>query len=231
MPHKATAAIFDLDGVLLDTEPLYTVATQAVVGRYGKTYEPEHKRHIMGRSDIEGAHWLVKNLGLPLTAQQYLDNRRAYLEDLFQQCPCIEGARSLVASLRDRGVRLALATSSDGALFRLKTARHAWFSVFEYVICGDDARLTRSKPSPDIFLLASQGLGVSAEDCVVFEDSVAGVEAALAAGMKVVARWQEPVLRNDLKPAHLVVTGYDEIDIGSLFVDLGQTSKADYRLE
>lgn len=231
MSHKATAAVFDLDGVLLDTEPLYTIATQAVVGRFGKTYEPEHKRHIMGRSDIEGAHWLVKNLNLPLSAQQYLDDRRTYLEELFRQCPCIEGARALVASLRDRKIRLALATSSDSALFRLKTANHPWFSVFEYVICGDDPRLTRSKPNPDIFLLASQGLGVPAEDCVVFEDSVAGVEAALAAGMRVIARWQEPVLRDDLKPAHLVIAGYDEIDIDSHFVDLGQHFKAAYRLE
>jgi len=77
--------------------------------------------------------------------------------------------------------------------------------------------LTRSKPSPDIFLLASEALQVSPTTCVVFEDSVAGVTAGIAAGMTVVARWQEPVLRADLLAAHHVVTRYTDVDLDALF--------------
>ncbi len=213
----AAAAIFDLDGVLLDTEPLYTQATQAVVARYGKRFEPEHKRFVMGRSPMEGASWLVERLAIPISARQYLDERAAHLEQLFATCPCIPGAEGLIAALRARGIRLALATSSERPLYELKVKRHTWFDAFEYVVCGDDPRLSRAKPAPDIFLMASAALNVEPHRCVVFEDSAAGVQAAVAAGMRVVARPQAPVTPTDLAQADFIVSGYEQLDLEQIF--------------
>jgi pseudouridine-5'-monophosphatase len=216
MKPRVEAAIFDLDGVLLDTEPLYTIATETVFARYGRRYEPHHKRFVMGRSPLEGATWLIQALELPMTAQQYLDERQHHLERLFSKCPCVPGAATLVAALRARGIRLALATSSERSLFQLKTKEHSWFNAFEYVVCGDDPRLSRSKPAPDIFLLASAGLNISPESCVVFEDSAAGVQAAVAAGMRVIARLEAPTTATDLAQATQILTTYDELDIDRL---------------
>jgi pseudouridine-5'-monophosphatase len=216
MDSNTEAAIFDLDGVLLDTEPLYTLATQTVVAQYGKHYAPQHKRFVMGRADIEGAQWLVENLNLPITAEQYLKERRGHLESLFGECPCVLGAESLVSDLRSRGIRLALATSSARSLYKLKVKKHRWFDAFEFVICGDDPRLHRSKPAPDIFLLASAALTVEPSRCLVFEDSVAGVQAGLAAGMRVIAHLQPPVTSTDVAEAEQIVSSYAELNLDRL---------------
>jgi pseudouridine-5'-monophosphatase len=218
MDSGIEAAIFDLDGVLLDTEPLYTLATETVFSRYGRRYEPQHKRFVMGRSPLEGAIWLVEKLGLPITAQQYLQERQHHLELLFANCPCIPGAETLVRALKNRGIRLAVATSSERALFQLKTNPHSWFEAFEYVVCGDDRRLSRSKPAPDIFLLASAGLDVAPQHCVVFEDSAAGVQAAIAAGMRVIARLEPPTTASDVANANQIVSAYTELDLDRLLV-------------
>jgi pseudouridine-5'-monophosphatase len=210
------AAIFDLDGVLLDTEPLYTLATQTVVAQYGKDYAPQHKSFVMGRADIEGAQWLVENLNLPITAEQYLEERRGHLESLFGECPCVLGAESLVNDLRSRGIRLALATSSARSLYQLKIRKHRWIDAFEFVVCGDDPRLHRSKPAPDIFLLASAALAVEPSRCLVFEDSAAGVQAGIAAGMRVIAHLQPPVTSRDVAKAEQIVSSYAELNLDRL---------------
>jgi pseudouridine 5'-phosphatase len=216
MNRNTEAAIFDLDGVLLDTEPLYTLATQTVVAQYGKHYAPQHKRFVMGRADIEGAQWLVENLNLPITAEQYLEARRGHLESLFGECPCVLGAESLVGNLRSRGIRLALATSSARSLYQLKVRKHRWFDAFEFVVCGDDPRLQRSKPAPDIFLLASAALNVEPSRCLVFEDSAAGVQAGVTAGMRVIALLQPPVTSTDVAKADQIVSNYAELDLDRL---------------
>ncbi|MBN1612123.1 MAG: HAD-IA family hydrolase [Polyangiaceae bacterium] len=181
------AVIFDLDGVLLDTEPLYTQATQQVLSTYGKQYTWELKVQMMGRDSRSTAELLVAALGLPLSAEQYIARRRPLLEQACRQAPALPGAEKLVRSLWGRGIPMALATSGEASLTRAKAERHAWFELFSAVLCGDDPRLCHPKPAPDIFLLAAQELGVPLEHCVVFEDSLAGVQAAQAANMQVIA--------------------------------------------
>ncbi|MCC6213704.1 MAG: HAD-IA family hydrolase [Polyangiaceae bacterium] len=186
-PNRAGGVVFDVDGVLLDTEPLYTAATQAIVGRWGKRYEPELKARMMGQSSAVGARMLVAELGLPLEPEEYLALRRPALEALFADAPALPGARELVADLLACGIPVALATSAERALHERKAARHAWLRDLPVVICGDDAAAGRPKPAPDIFLAAASGLARAPASCVAIEDSLAGVEAAAAAGMAVVA--------------------------------------------
>ncbi len=216
MTIQPIAAIFDLDGVLLDTEPLYTQATQSVVSAYGKSYSWDLKRHVMGRSPWHGATWLVRELALPISPEQYLRDRAVLLRQLFLQCTAIEGAESLVRKLHSLGVLLAVATSSEREMYELKVAAHPWFSLFQKVVCGDDPRLKEAKPAPDIFLLAASELGVVSDQCLVFEDSPAGVCAANAARMRVIARVMAPLQPHDLALADIIVSSYDQIDFHEL---------------
>lgn len=186
-PGADGGVVFDVDGVLLDTEPLYTLATQQIVGRWGKRYEPALKARMMGKSSAVGARLLVTELELPLEPEEYLALRRPALEALFASAPAMRGARELVEALVARGVPIALATSCERSLHEHKARRHAWLRAVPVVVCGDDPCVERPKPAPDIFLAAAGALGREPGRCAAIEDSLAGVEAARAAGMTVIA--------------------------------------------
>jgi pseudouridine-5'-monophosphatase len=208
--------LFDLDGVLLDTEELYTQATQAIVGRYGKTYDWSLKQHLIGRDARIGAKNLMERLEIPLSGDEYLALQRPILEALFTRAPAMPGAEDFVRSLSARRVPMAVATSTERALYELKVMPHSWFSLFHAVICGDHPNVRARKPAPDIFLAAARELGALPEQCVVIEDSPAGVEAGLAAGMRVIAMPHPAIGSSACAGAHKVVGGWTEISASDL---------------
>lgn len=215
--RRASHVIFDMDGVLLDTERFYTQSTQQIVGRYGKTFDWFIKSNMVGRPALESARYLVRVLELPMTPEDYLREREALLARLAPESQAMPGARELTALLAQRGVGQSVATSSNRRLYELKTQRHReWFRVFKAVIVGDDPRLRRGKPAPDIFLLAAREVGVDPSECVVIEDSPAGVAAALAADMQVVAVPDPAMERTRFADADLVVGSLTGLRLGDL---------------
>ncbi|HEV7731116.1 MAG TPA: HAD-IA family hydrolase [Candidatus Binatia bacterium] len=219
LARPVTQVIFDMDGVLLDTERLYTEATQQIVGRFGKTFDWSVKGNMIGRPALDSARYLVATLDLPITAEQYLAEREVLFETLMPTAEPMPGARALTAALHDRGVPLAVATSSTGDIVALKTRRHrAWFEHdFRVIVVGDDPRIARGKPAPDIFLLAARELGAEPAACVVIEDAPSGVAAARAAGMQVIAVPDPGMDRARYTDADLVVdslTVLAPVDLG-----------------
>src|SRR5690606_38994913 len=129
--------IFDLDGVLLDTESLYTRATQEVIAPFGKLFDWSIKSQMMGRDPLSSARHLVNTVNLPISADEYLKRKEPLLQAMFPKCQEVPGAETLVRALAKRGHRLAVATSSSTAHYRLKTHRPSCFSHFEVVVCSD----------------------------------------------------------------------------------------------
>ena len=209
LTRRSRFAIFDLDGVLLDTEPLYTNATAQVAARFGKVYDWSVKRDCIGRGTLEAARIIVDALALPLSPEALVVERERVLTELVARAPAIAGAESFTRALAERGVPLAIATSTEAPLFAIKAARHRdWLSIFRAAVCGDDPRVARSKPAPDIFLAAAQDLGAPPAECLVFEDSPFGVEAARAAGMQVIALPDPAMDRARYTNADVVVAGF-----------------------
>jgi len=203
-----------MDGVLLDTETLYTEATQHIVGRFGKTYDWSVKANMIGRPAMDSARYLVETLALPISPDEYLSERAVIFEELMPTAEAMPGARELTTFLAARGIPMAVASSSSRAMFELKTTRHReWFATFDVVVLGDDPRIHRGKPAPDIFLVAAGALGAAAHRCLVIEDAPAGVDAACAAGMQVVAIPDPGMDRTRLAHADLVLNSLIEVNV------------------
>lgn len=213
LPTKPAALIYDLDGVLLDTEPFYTQVTSEIVAEYGKTFDWSIKSNMIGRPSLESARYLVEALELPIAPEEYLSRRAQRLEALFRDAPATRGARRFTEEIARRGVPQAIATSSERRLFEIKAEHHReWFRIFRAVITGDDPRVERGKPAPDIFLRAAEDLGVVPSQCAVFEDAPSGVAAALAAGMSVIAIPDPAMDKARYSNASWVVESFDSIE-------------------
>jgi len=215
--RKVRALIYDLDGVLLDTEPFYTQVTQEIVARYGKKFDWSIKSNMIGKPSLESARYLVAALELPIAPEEYLALRAKRLEELFRDSPSRPGAESFTREMARRGAVQGVATSSEKRLLEIKISRHReWFSLFSAVIAGDDPRVRSGKPAPDIFLRAAGDLGVDPADCAVFEDAPSGVEAALAAGMQVVAIPDPAMDRSRYRDVTWIVESFEAISPADL---------------
>jgi beta-phosphoglucomutase-like phosphatase (HAD superfamily) len=186
------AVLWDLDGTLVDTEPLWRSAEAELVATYGGAWSHEDGMALVGTALPDYAHAL-QEAGVPLSLDEILTDMTARL--LAAQVggpPWQPGALELIAALRDAGVPQALVTSSYRAL-TVPVVQAV--GVFDVVVAGDE--VAAPKPDPGPYLEAARRLGVDVTRCAVVEDSTKGVAAALASGARVLAVESAVVLPDD----------------------------------
>ncbi|KAB2570747.1 putative uncharacterized hydrolase [Lasiodiplodia theobromae] len=224
------ACLFDMDGLLIDSEDLYTICTNTVLREFGKPDLPwSIKAQMQGRPGPEAARVFHEWAKLPIAHDEFMEKQSKLQREHFPKAQPLPGVRELLDTLAKKTgsagagsgvdkkrVHIALATSSHAGNYALKTAHLGdVFAVFpdENRVLGDDKRIERGrgKPLPDIYLLALDTINaklkregardedlVKPEECLVFEDSVPGVEAGRRAGMQVV--WcPHPGLREEYR--------------------------------
>jgi HAD superfamily hydrolase (TIGR01509 family) len=180
------AVVFDLDGVLVDTEQLWDEVREALTEEWGGRYTPEAQEAMMGMSSPEWSRYLHEVVGLrepPEVIKQEVVRRM--LARYETELPVIPGAVEAVRRLAGEGYRLAVASSSNRELIDAVLRRLELDSDFAVTVSSEE--VARGKPAPDVYLEAAKRLGVDATRCVAIEDSASGIRSAQAAGMRVIA--------------------------------------------
>lgn len=177
---KQAAALFDLDGVVFDTEPQYTVFW----GEMGRKYHPEvehFEQRIKGQTLVQiFDKWFPGQEALQRDITAGLDAFERDMDYLY-----VPGVEAFLRELRDREIHTAVVTSSNMEKMRNVYRKHPEFEgYFDRILTSED--FARSKPEPDCYLLGAEVFGLPVSRCVVFEDSFNGLKAGRAAGMKVV---------------------------------------------
>jgi HAD superfamily hydrolase (TIGR01509 family) len=206
------AVIFDLDGVLADSEPLWNEIDAKLLAQYGVIYRGEYHQSVVGVSYRLAVEFYKKAFRLSAPTEEMMRRRGEIAIEFFaNRIGLFPSTKETLQELRQMKLHLALATSSVSASARPFLTRHELTAFFDVIVTGDE--VGRGKPAPDIYLRAAEKLRIPTEACLVVEDALPGVAAAKAAKMHVVAipdtRFVDP--REYQKEADYVVSSLKEL--------------------
>ena len=175
-------AVFDMDGVLVDSEKLYLRFWQEACAAYGLTLTHEQGLSLRSNSPEAAIPKFAAWFGKEADYYAIRELRRKRMADFIDRhgVECKPGAEAILRLLRSKGIRTALATASPVKRARHYLGPHGLFDLFDAVISGAD--IGRSKPAPDIYLAVAKAIGLSPEECIAVEDSPAGLISAKTAG-------------------------------------------------
>ncbi len=208
IPDRYRAVVFDMDGLLLDTETLWHGAEVELFRRHGGDFTWDDKMAVMGTSFDQTAHYFSERLGASPAEGRALVAEMVEImrESLTRTVEGRPGAIELVERLRGR-IPLALASNSGRLLVDTALATAKLTDVFDAVVSSDD--VAHGKPAPDIYLLACERLGVAPSDALALEDSPTGIAAAKAAGLACIGVPQ--FAETDVSAADRVIDSLEEL--------------------
>lgn len=212
------AFIFDMDGVIVDSEPIHSRTKMETFRHYGIHFAEEELVHYMGRTTADLFRAAIEaqpREGLDIT-EMIAYKHRLYLDILRHDTAVqpVAGIRELFAALQQAEIPMALASSAGQAVIDAVLEAFDLRRCFQSVLSGAD--LPKSKPDPAVYLLSAERLGIAPADCVVLEDAASGVAAAKAAGMYCVAYRNPNSGCQDLSKADRVIAHIGELDIHTL---------------
>lgn len=214
MIREMQAALFDLDGVIVDTAKYHYLAWKRLAQDYGFDFTERDNERLKGVSRMRSLEILLEIGGLQVdetNKQAMADKKNDWYIDYISrinQYDILPGAKEYLEIIRKRGVKTALGSASKNAPMLLE--RLEILLLFDVIIDGNKVR--KAKPDPEVFLLAARELGITPANCVVFEDASAGIEAALRAGMGSVGIGNRLALIN----ADICVAGLDQLAVLTL---------------
>jgi HAD superfamily hydrolase (TIGR01509 family) len=204
------AVVFDLDGLLVDSEPLQAWAWDEYVSRFGARLTPDVLHRMLGRRAVDAVEIAVEMLELPVTGADALRDRdEIFLAAVPGAILPMDGATELLATLRQRRVPIALATSGHRRYVDLALESSGMTGTFDVEVTGE--MVTRGKPHPDVYLQAARLLGITPEHCIALEDAPNGIASAKAAGMLCFAVSSDPDSPHDISHADAVLASLRDV--------------------
>ena len=206
--------IFDLDGVIVDTAKYHYLAWKRLANSLGFDFTEHDNEQLKGVSRVESLKLILKLGSVALDHAAFdaaLVNKNGwYLEYIHKIGPeeILPGVSDFLVDVRAKGIKTALGSASKNAVLILE--RIKLLEQFDVIVDGN--KVVNAKPDPEVFLKAAREIGVAPADCIVFEDAVAGVQAALNANMKVIGIGHENVLHH----ANLVIANFQHMTIDGL---------------
>ena len=176
------AFLFDLDGVLINSEPLHGQAWKETAAFFDLNLTQSQLKLLRGRRRIDCAKELVKLIPKEVKTEDLLSIHKPISRKLILTAQAMPGSESLVKRCHKNNIPMALVTSSSHESVDIKIAPHKWMNLFSITVLGDDELLHKGKPAPDPYLLAAEKLNIAPEECWAVEDSISGVSSALKAG-------------------------------------------------
>jgi beta-phosphoglucomutase family hydrolase len=210
------AVIFDLDGVIIDSEPFHLVVNEKIFANLGINLSEDEYQSFIGTTHQDMWSTIKKKYGLlqsvPELVNMQVSGNINYIKN--EKIDAIEGVTGLLSRLKKANIKIGIASSSPTEVIELVIKKLGISDYFSVVVGGE--KIEKGKPSPDIFLKAAKVLNTKPENCVVIEDSENGVKAAKAAGMKCVGFRNPNSGNQDLKKADLIVDTYNSLEIKTL---------------
>jgi beta-phosphoglucomutase len=209
MIHEMRAAIFDLDGVIVDTAKYHYLAWKRLAKELGFDFTEAHNERLKGVSRLRSLEILLEVGGLTFdeaTKVQMATKKNAWYVNYISQMDASEilpGADAYLKMIRARGVKTALGSTSKNAPLILNRLGIA--PLFDVIVDGN--KVGQAKPDPEVFLHAATELEIAPPQCVVFEDAEAGIEAAVRAGMGVIGIGKPAML----KDADMIIAGLSQL--------------------
>lgn len=186
LPEHIKGIIFDMDGVLVDSEPAMFKSAIAALKRFGVEAKPEDFIPYVGT----GERSFLGNVSIKYGVE-YTDKMKDYAYEIYcnivdDEIILFENIYEVLKTLKDRGHKIAVASGADKVKVdaNIKASRIPR-DIFDCIITGSD--ITKNKPNPEIFLKAAEGLGIDPQNCIVVEDAISGIKGAKAGGMKCLA--------------------------------------------
>jgi HAD superfamily hydrolase (TIGR01509 family) len=215
-PQRLEAVIFDFDETMIDLEHQHTVAHERLSRAMGARYAdmPEAFRTASGKRIIDDIREMRAHFGWPRDLADLLAERQRYFDDEIARADLqlLPGVEHVVRALHARRLPLAVTTSAVRSSIETILERFDLLRLFEVIVDGSEVR--RGKPDPEAYVVTAGRIGADAAACLVFEDSGIGVRAAKAAGMYCIGVPNPRALtRQDLTPADVVVSSFEEIDL------------------
>ena len=209
------AVVFDMDGVITDSEPLYQRALDSVLAREGITLTDADVRAVIGRSILHTWRFIIRQYALAGAIENWIaEYDEAVAGELSEYATASAGLGYLLSGLQCRGVQVGLATGSRSAWAEIILDRLGVTDAFQAVATSE--MVTAGKPAPDLYQLAAAKLGVAAERCIALDDTPAGIASAKAAGMFAVAVRTASTAGMDISAADRAIDSLEDFDFAWL---------------